>query len=848
MKNQRIKLDDLTKNWLIMSFAVSFMISIFAPLENYFANQTEFWFDLEQLLPGVLIVFILTGTVLFCISKIIQKSSYSIKIYSLILCLFCFFYVQGNYVPRNYGVLNGTEIEWNNYHAYALVSIILFIMSLVAWTILYKKLFNKIYLIGKWIYLGVFLIQIITLGTLYIQKVALPEKNNNGIVVTTEKMFDLSEKKNILVFVLDTFDSSDMMLLLNSEEGELYKEVFDNFTYYPDTLGGYPTTKGALPHILTGVRYENEEAYDEYVRKAYVNNNFYDILNAMDYSIGVYTSSLYVNPECDMYTNITEGEYVVSDYNSFYKNIYKLVAFNYMPHQLKKFFYVSSADFDDLKATTEQISFSSNVQSFYNILKSTGIELTEEKCFRFYHLDGTHAPYTFDKNLQSEEGKKYTVLDEAAGNFKVLEVLFNELKTKGIYDSSTIIIMADHGYNGLSQNPLFMIKNMDEHHEFQISDMEMSYDYLNDIFISLVNNSVISEEFIAKLNSERGLRKFYNYSWDNSWDREYLPTIAEYELIGTAENVESLILTGKTYSPGDKNYLYGLGTELSFKDDATANTYCLYGFSYKEGTHTWTNSTKAAMKFSIDGEYDTLCVYMEYGTFDGNQEVLMYANDNLVAHYIANGYEEKEILIPAEYIYDNELILRLEFPNASSPRDKGTSDDGRMLALSMQTISLSATEKKFIMPTFEDIYHYSLGEELSFTSQITTANKYCINGFSGNEPQFTWTNGNCAEMQFNIDEKYKDLLLNLEYIRIFGVSQHVIIYANNHEVANYVATGAEIKTIIIPEEYVEDGLLTLRFELPDADSPLNRGESTDSRLLALAMKSLTITSTEVEED
>lgn len=45
--------------WLFAAFAV--MFCIFAPLEIFLTNQTEFWFELLQILPVVLLSFTVVG-------------------------------------------------------------------------------------------------------------------------------------------------------------------------------------------------------------------------------------------------------------------------------------------------------------------------------------------------------------------------------------------------------------------------------------------------------------------------------------------------------------------------------------------------------------------------------------------------------------------------------------------------------------------------------------------------------------------------------------------------------------------------------------------------------------------
>ena len=417
------------------------------------------------------------------------------------------------------------------------------------------------------------------------------------------------------------------------------------------------------------------------------------MLNKNDYSVGVYTEPLYLSSKSNLYTNVDNGKYVVSEYDLFLQKIYRLVAFNYMPHQLKQFFYTASSDFDSLKEveTSGHVSFSLDMQKFYEQLVKEKISLTEVgNSFRFYHVEGIHAPYTFDENLKSDSNNAYDVYDEARGNLTLLRYFFEELKENGIYDSTKIIIMADHGFSGLNQNPLFMIKNAGENHEFVVSDEKMSYDYLNDIFIALANNKHITQEVISDLYENNMQRRYMYYSWDDSWDRKYLPIMTEYKAIGNADDISNFVVMGEGYFPKDntKEIAYNLNEELSFGKEATANTYCLYGFSHNEDGHTWTDGMGAAMMFDIQDDYDDLEIVLEYTIYSESQRVIVYVNDNEVANYVATGPEEKVITIPKEYVPDNRLKLRLELPDAVSPKSKGESADGRILALAMKSLKI----------------------------------------------------------------------------------------------------------------------------------------------------------------
>lgn len=451
-------------------------------------------------------------------------------IYGTVLALLLYFYVQGNYVPRNYGVLDGKEINWDSYTSYAAASVILFAGVVIVCLIGCLKMKNKIYSAGRMVCMILILLQFATLGILYVQSNMQKENEKNNIVVTKESMFELSQNKNLFVFILDTFDSCYMKELLNGENGKHFERMLENFTYYPDTLGMYPTTKGALPQILTGIAYENEKPYSDYVKDAYKDNPIYSLLKENRYSVGVYTDPIYMNPDSDVYEIVEKGKYVIGDYVSLTKKIFKLVAFQYMPHQMKKYFYVDTAEFEELKVSSQadRKSYSERMETFYSDMENDPYRLREENCFRLYHLDGVHAPYTFDPSFVKDKSKTYDVLDEAAGSLYLLNCFIEKLKEYQIYENSTIIVMSDHGDIQLAQNPLFMIKNRNENHEFAISKQKMSYGYLQMLFCDLLRESSADEARIRSYYDEIDRRRFLYYSWNNSWDKQYLPRMIEF--------------------------------------------------------------------------------------------------------------------------------------------------------------------------------------------------------------------------------------------------------------------------------------------------------------------------------
>lgn len=102
---------------LLAAFAVCFIFFIYAPLELYVTNQTEFWFDFYKILKAVLQNFALffglnvLGILLAaCISKVFCRFVTEAELVVLLTL-----YVQGNFLVNHMPPFDGTEIVWEDY-------------------------------------------------------------------------------------------------------------------------------------------------------------------------------------------------------------------------------------------------------------------------------------------------------------------------------------------------------------------------------------------------------------------------------------------------------------------------------------------------------------------------------------------------------------------------------------------------------------------------------------------------------------------------------------------------------------------------------------------------------------
>ena len=463
----------------ILSFVICFMLFVFEPITMYSSNMDDLWFDFSMMIFPLIKLFLVTfiglslfySIVYFVFSKKLKKP----KIFQIILIisfiLFIVTYIQGNYLAGNLPGLGGEKINWKDYTNDSLISfsILLFTSSVMIMLVIkfgFKKVINGM----KFVSLGIFgMLMASLVSTLLTTKTIGYHKSVFNF--TTYNINNASTDKNFIIFVVDAVDSREFRKVVDSTD---YKDTFDNFTYYPDTMSVYPYTKYSVPFILSGIVNENEEEFSDYSTRAYSNSKLFKMLEEKDYVINLYEDDIIWNSDTkNKIANVRNMQGKIDDI-PFYKQEFKYILYKYLPFYLKKYSRIERMDFKLCQSHDTQVYswWNSKIKKW---LQNEKIVKVDDKNFQFIHIEGGHVPFNLDEDINEIEDGTYE--QKLTGVLKLVNMFINRLKDEGVYDNSVIIIMADHGFNPIEiekgdcrQNPILYIKGIDEHHEMYISD------------------------------------------------------------------------------------------------------------------------------------------------------------------------------------------------------------------------------------------------------------------------------------------------------------------------------------------------------------------------------------------
>ena len=679
----------LTVHHLVPGIFLAVTLFLFAPVDLYLTSAEDLWFTLEDILPwlGIMALCAFAGITLLAW---LLPPKLSVIFRAAVCAVSFLLYLQGNLFVLDYGTLNGSSVNWSAYALPYILDALLWIAVIGLFIFLFLKFRKKFRRIVEITACILLVTQIVSLGV-FLVRYYTGRTGDKARFLSVENEFTLSPEDNTVVFVLDTFDSH-LFEQLRQQDPERISADFTDFTYYPDTVGGATRTKYAIPYILTGTTNTEEQSYLEYLENSFAASPLVSELASGAYDTGLYTVTHYIDmSRDDAVGNISQGRPQPLSAPRLSLHFMKLVAFRYAPSALARYFWMYTGDFEFWKGSIGgKAAYGLDDVKFYRDLIQNRLKASAEKpAFRFYHLNGPHAPFTMDEQCQRVAAGESSEEKQALGSLAIVSEYLSQLKALGLYDRTAVIVTADHGYGAWSnaeQTPLFMVKPAGASHPFEVSDLPLSFASLPEIMISSLRGTLASLEPYRASSP----RYFYYYS-----EKDAVVNITEYAVDGPALDTDAEP-TGIVYHENTLRLSrdYVPGTTLYFDERDTARSHLVSGFGRNEATYTWTKDKDAEMLFLLpEAPEGDLVLNLVHGTYNGAQTVEIRVNGQLIDTYTATGSTDHTALIPAGTVTGTELRISLRLPDAVSPVSLGRSTDKRLLALSMKSLTISPADQ-----------------------------------------------------------------------------------------------------------------------------------------------------------
>lgn len=425
-------------------------VFVVAPLEVVAGSATSLVFSLADAWPPVVAAGCVGAVVLALVASLVRGRAFDVVL-TLIVALGLCCYVQALFLNQSLPIADGSPLYLEWYKTITVISTAVWVAIIVGLLLLCR------WKTGVWRSLTV----VISLCLILVQGVGVvslfssEEKRMPAeYVLTKEGLYEVGSESNVIVFVLDTFDTKLMNRLLEDDPSLL--DDFTGFTYFENSTGSMIPTRYGVPFLLSGRMVDPDEEFYDRWDNWYAGTSFLADIAEAGYAEGVYTDSLgsqAAHATIDEYVdNIHSSDEVDSsslDPWGLLGAVEKMALYRDGPWLLKPLFWFYTDEVNNKAANAGEgdvAPYVMNDWAYYEGLLTDGLEVseTEGKAFRFIHLLGAHYPFVLDEtgHMASEETNQDR---QSIGSIKMVAEYIRQLKDLGLYDEATIVVTADHG-------------------------------------------------------------------------------------------------------------------------------------------------------------------------------------------------------------------------------------------------------------------------------------------------------------------------------------------------------------------------------------------------------------------
>ena len=563
--------------WAALASAFLFLtVFVVSPVEIVSGNSAYLTFGLIDVWPIILGSAMLGAIVVALLASAVRGRAYRVVI--AVICAFgvCA-WLQTIAFNKGLPVADGLAVPWEDYTKITLASAAMWACVIAASVVLALKVPQVFRAVATALCAMLAIIQIVGAGSLVINPKGGSILNNpETIVVTNDGLYTVSEKNNVIVFILDTMDVKDILAMLEKYP-DLLSE-FTGFTFYADSTAKMIPTHNAIPALMSGSDVSDYDDYYTWFANMYQDSTFLDDMLDAGYDLGIYSCESIWNNRSGAYMaeraiNIrpaSEGEGVSPDIIGTIRVLWKASLYRNSTWLLKRFFWFYTDQINNSMISADGASFDENAPysyddaRWYRHLQEEGLTIAdggENGSFRFIHLLGSHYPYLIDEYGINRSPEPLSAWQQNAGVIRMVGEYFNQLKELGLYDDATIIVTADHGewhytadHLTSSSCPIMIVKPGGQTAEeaaqpLAYSDAPVSH---GDFQSTVLQAMGASDEVVAShgtsildLDDSPRVRTYVTsrwYSYDN-----HKEVLDEYEIDGYAPDIENWEYTGRSW-------------------------------------------------------------------------------------------------------------------------------------------------------------------------------------------------------------------------------------------------------------------------------------------------------------
>lgn len=438
---------------LAAALMLFYTLVVVGPLEIVASSVGSLLFTAADVWVPFAVVALLGSVALALALSLLRGKAFNVC-FAIIAAVGVAAYIQAMFLNTSLPAADGTQVVWEDYTAVTVASAAVWValIALAVFLSLKKSLTFKG--VAATLCMVGIVAQSVSLGLL------LTTPSENGLTpvdarpsVTTDGVSEVSAQNNIIMFVLDTFDTKYLEEAVAADPGCF--DEFTGFTWFENSTGSMIPTRYAMASMLTGrtLETEDETFSTSLIIDWYTQQGLIDDINAQGYETYLYATDIHdaIGALSEKVQNVRQPEREI-DYLSSVAMLVKCSLYRDLPWVLKPpfWFYTDQVNNAALGGNAENSMdslWTMDDAKYYAMLEEQGLSTTdggEEGSFRLIHLAGTHAPFTLNRDVEVVEGGT-DVVEQGLGSLHIVSEYLKELKELGVYDDATIVVTADHG-------------------------------------------------------------------------------------------------------------------------------------------------------------------------------------------------------------------------------------------------------------------------------------------------------------------------------------------------------------------------------------------------------------------
>ena len=516
---------------LLASVTLCFMTMVSAPLEIVATNASGLAFSPANVWASLAVAAAVAAVVLALAVSALRGRAFDVAL-AVVVALALAQLVQALFLNAGLPAADGQEVPWGDYTKITLGSGAAWVAIVAASVLLAVRKPSA----AKGVSVVVSLLLVLTSAVSMGAAISAHAAEYDRPYVTNEGLYSVSKKSNVIVFILDFYDTQTLDKVVAD-----YPDVLDElggFTWFRNSVGEMIPTRFGIPTLVTGRTIDtSKDVFDtQQIRDWYQQNNLVDDIVAQGYSAGIYSDSVYASELQNKALNVHALEGLRTKGLSSIIQLVQCSLYRNMPWAVKPSLRYYTDDLNRSVIAQDGTddagtAYVTDDASYYDRLVERRLGADDGSAngaFRFIHLMGDHAPYTLDEKAQRvsmEDTDKYR---QGAGAFTIVSEYLRQLKELGVYDQSTIVITADHGDYDWSANltqpvsPILLVKpaGTDAGAACQVSQVPTGHmDYAATIRESVGMD--VSEPTVFEVSDEPRTRYFYNNEQDQTPDSSH---------------------------------------------------------------------------------------------------------------------------------------------------------------------------------------------------------------------------------------------------------------------------------------------------------------------------------------